>query len=337
MDQHENPIEILTVEDAIKALDRQKGSFEEWLECATIFSKLSMWDYLEKAAYRALESATTRPIKPSLLVDAAKRYAAGALGDFKNKSDFEMSCKNVTRDLNNIRASLPKERIRLDEQLAKLTQDLDEILILLSVGSPEALTSIAARLRKKLGRSDLAIRVADIALRQDNGVIPGYVVRGSALTDIGEYTRAIVDFELAERDRKSRPYAVAAHTRLLIRQGKFKDAMTKGQELYLQKMSRPLILLMIAAARGANNRDEFERLMKLAETVKDSGKGSGRILLMRQAIRLLIENGQFETARKLIEEISEFDRPSQVKALNQSLQRALRLHSLKINTNDPHP
>ena len=332
MDQHENPIEILTVEDAIKALDRKRGSFEEWLECATIFAKLSMWDYLEKAAYRALESATTRPIKPSLLADAAKRYAAGALGDFKNKSEFEMSCRNTSRDLKKIRESLPKGRTKVDEQLENLTQILDEILILLADGSPEALTSIASRLRKRLGRSDLAIRVADIALRQDSSVIPGYVVRGSALTDVGEYTRAILDFELAERDKKSRPYAIAAHTRLLIRQGKFKDALTKGQELYLRKMSRPLILLMIAAARGANNRDEFERLMKLAESVKDSGKGSGRTLLMRQAIRLLIENGQFDTAKRLIEEISEFDRPSQVKALNQSLQRAIRLHSLKIDT-----
>lgn len=328
----ETPIEILTVEDAIKALDRKRGSFEEWLECANIFAKFSMWNYLEKAAYRALESATTRPIKPSLLVDAAKRYAAGALGDFKDKSDFEISCRNTTRDLNKIRESLPKTTSRVSEQLDNLTQVLDEILILLADGSSEALTSIAARLRKRLGRSDLAIRVADIALRQDSSVIPGYVVRGSALTDIGEYTRAIVDFEFAEKDKKSRPYAVAGHTRLLIRQGRFKDALIKGQELYLRKMSRPIILLMIAAARGANNRDEFERLMKLAETVKDAGKGSGRTLLMRQAIRLLIENGQFDIARKLIEEISEFDRPSQVKALNQSLQQALKLHSLNIDT-----
>ncbi len=332
MEQRENPIEIFTVKDAITALDRKRGSFEEWLECATIFAKLSMWDYLEKAAYRALESATTRPIKPSLLVDAAKRYAAGALGDFKNKSDFEMSCRNTSKDLKKIRESLPKGRTKIDEQLENLTQILDEILILLADGSPEALTSIASRLRKRLGRSDLAIRVADIALRQDSSVIPGYVVRGSALTDVGEYTRAILDLELAERDKKSRPYAIAAHTRLLIRQGKFNDALTKGQELYLRKMSRPLILLMIAAARGANNRDEFERLMKLAESVKDSGKGSGRTLLMRQAVRLLIENGQLDTAKRLIEEISEFDRPSQIKALNQSLQRAIRLHSLKIDT-----
>jgi tetratricopeptide (TPR) repeat protein len=332
VEQRENPIEIFTVKDAITALDRKRGSFEEWLECATIFAKLSMWDYLEKAAYRALESATTRPIKPSLLVDAAKRYAAGALGDFKNKSDFEMSCRNTSKDLKKIRESLPKGRTKIDEQLENLTQILDEILILLADGSPEALTSIASRLRKRLGRSDLAIRVADIALRQDSSVIPGYVVRGSALTDVGEYTRAILDLELAERDKKSRPYAIAAHTRLLIRQGKFNDALTKGQELYLRKMSRPLILLMIAAARGANNRDEFERLMKLAESVKDSGKGSGRTLLMRQAVRLLIENGQLDTAKRLIEEISEFDRPSQIKALNQSLQRAIRLHSLKIDT-----
>ena len=333
MDPHGAPIEIFTVEDAIKALDRQKGSFEEWLECATIFAKLSMWEYLEKAAYRALESAASRPIKPSLLVDAAKRYAAGALGDFKNKSEFEVSCRDTTRDLKKIRESLPKGATKVYEQLDNLTQVLDEILILLADGSPEALTSIAARLRKRLGRSDLAIRVADIALRQDSSVIPGYVVRGSALTDIGEYSRAIIDFEFAERDRKSRPYAVAAHTRMLIRQGKFKDALSMGQELYLRKMSRPIILLMIAAARGANNRDEFERLMKLADSVKDAGKGSGRTLLMRQAIRLLIDNGQFDIARKLLEEISEFDRPSQVKALNKSLQQSLKLHSLRINTN----
>ena len=331
MDPRGAPIEIFNVEDAIKALDRKKGSFEEWLECATIFAKFSMWEYLEKAAYRALESATSRPIRPSLLVDAAKRYAAGSLGDFKNKSEFEASCRSTTRDLKKIRETLPKGATKVDEQLDNLTQVLDEILILLADGSPEALTSIAARLRKRLGRSDLAIRVADIALRQDSSVIPGYVVRGSALTDIGEYSRAIVDFEFAERDKKSRPYAIAAHTRLLIRQGMFKDALTKGQELYLRKMTRPIILLMIAAAHGANNRVEFERLMKLAESVKDAGKGSGRTLLMRQAIRLLIENGQFDIARKLLEEISEFDRPSQIKALNKSLQQALRLHSLKMD------
>ena len=44
MEQRENPIEIFTVKDAIKALDRKRGSFEEWLECATIFAIMVVID-----------------------------------------------------------------------------------------------------------------------------------------------------------------------------------------------------------------------------------------------------------------------------------------------------
>lgn len=321
----QEPIEIWTLEDALNALNRSRGSFEEWLECAAIFAKYSRWRELERAAELALESATKRTIRPALLADAAKRFAAGSLGDFKNKSDFELNCRKSSNELIRIKSTIPVEKKRMRDQIDSLMKVLDEILILLSDGSPEALTSIAARLRKKLGRPDLAIRVADIALKYDPLVIPGYVTRGSAFTDIGNYSSAVKDFEFAEKYPKSRTYAIAGYTRLLIRQGNFKHALIKGEELFLNKISRPLILLLIAAARGANDKEKFERLIKLAESVKDTGKGSGRTLLMRQAIRILIENEQFETAQELLDELTLFDRPSQISSLKKQLNQAQKL------------
>ena len=312
---------IQSLDDAIAALKRKKGSFEEWLECAQIFAKHSMWSHLEEASKRALESALKRPIKPTLLIEAAKRYASGSLKVFNSKSEFESNCRKSQKELLALKEVIPIDKKRVHTYLESLNDELDEILILLADGSPEALTSIASRLRKRLGRSDLAIRVADIALHSDSSAIPAYVTRGSAHTDLGDFLHAESDFEFAEKDTKSRPYAIAGHTRLLIKQGKFVDALEKGDELLLRKVSRPIIFLMAAAAKGAGDHAAFERFLKIAESLPESTSGSGRTLLMRQAIRILIENRQFDAARELIQELATFDRPLQVKFLTTKLNK----------------
>ena len=312
---------IQSLDDAIAALKRKKGSFEEWLECAQIFAKHSMWSHLEEASKRALESALKRPIKPTLLIEAAKRYASGSLKVFNSKSEFESNCRKSQKELLALKEVIPIDKKRVHTYLESLNDELDEILILLADGSPEALTSIASRLRKRLGRSDLAIRVADIALHSDSSVIPAYVTRGSAHTDLGDFLHAESDFEFAEKDTKSRPYAIAGHTRLLIKQGKFVDALEKGDELLLRKVSRPIIFLMAAAAKGAGDHAAFERFLKIAESLPESTSGSGRTLLMRQAIRILIENRQFDASRELIQELATFYRPSQVKFLTTKLNK----------------
>ena len=262
-----------------------------------------------------------RPIKPTLLIEAAKRYASGSLKVFNSKSEFESNCRKSQKELLALKEVIPIDKKRVHTYLESLNDELDEILILLADGSPEALTSIASRLRKRLGRSDLAIRVADIALQSDSSVIPAYVTRGSAHTDLGDFLHAESDFEFAEKDTKSRPYAIAGHTRLLIKQGKFVDALEKGDELLLRKVSRPIIFLMAAAAKGAGDHAAFERFLKIAESLPESTSGSGRTLLMRQAIRILIENRQFDAARELIQELATFDRPSQVKFLTTKLNK----------------
>ena len=314
---------IKSLDDAIAALKRKKGSFEEWLECAQIFAKHSMWSHLEEASKRALESALKRPIKPTLLIEAAKRYASGSLKVFNSKSEFESNCRKSQKELLALKEVIPIDKKRVHTYLESLNDELDEILILLADGSPEALTSIASRLRKRLGRSDLAIRVADIALHSDSSAIPAYVTRGSAHTDLGDFLHAESDFEFAEKDTKSRPYAIAGHTRLLIKQGKFVDALEKGDELLLRKVSRPIIFLMAAATKGAGDHAAFERFLKIAESLPESTSGSGRTLLMRQAIRILIENRQFDAARELIQELATFDRPLQVKFLTTKLNKEL--------------
>ena len=314
---------IQSLDDAIAALKRKKGSFEELLECAQIFAKHSMWSHLEEASKRALESALKRPIKPTLLIEAAKRYASGSLKVFNSKSEFESNCRKSQKELLALKEVIPIDKKRVHTYLESLNDELDEILILLADGSPEALTSIASRLRKRLGRSDLAIRVADIALHSDSSAIPAYVTRGSAHTDLGDFLHAESDFEFAEKDTKSRPYAIAGHTRLLIKQGKFVDALEKGDELLLRKVSRPIIFLMAAAAKGAGDHAAFERFLKIAESLPESTSGSGRTLLMRQAIRILIENRQFDAARELIQELATFDRPLQVKFLTTKLNKEL--------------
>ena len=314
---------IQSLDDAIAALKRKKGSFEEWLECAQIFAKHSMWSHLEEASKRALESALKRPIKPTLLIEAAKRYASGSLKVFNSKSEFESNCRKSQKELLALKEVIPIDKKRVHTYLESLNDELDEILILLADGSPEALTSIASRLRKRLGRSDLAIRVADIALHSDSSAIPAYVTRGSAHTDLGDFLHAESDFEFAEKDTKSRHYAIAGHTRLLIKQGKFVDALEKGDELLLRKVSRPIIFLMAAAAKGAGDHAAFERFLKIAESLPESTSGSGRTLLMRKAIRILIENRQFDAARELIQELATFDRPLQVKFLTTKLNKEL--------------
>ena len=101
---------IQSLDDAIAALKRKKGSFEEWLECAQIFAKHSMWSHLEEASKRALESALKRPIKPTLLIEAARRYASGSLKVFNSKSEFESNCRKSQKELLALKEVIPIDK-----------------------------------------------------------------------------------------------------------------------------------------------------------------------------------------------------------------------------------
>jgi tetratricopeptide (TPR) repeat protein len=316
------PFEIATVSDALAALDRHKGSFEEWLDCARIFSANRMWEELEKAALRAMEAATNRPIKPILLKEAAMRFAAGSLKNFSSKSEFKDNCDETISTLKEFSELFPSESDRIKTHFDSVIEALDEITILLADGSAQALVSIASKLRKRVGRPDLSIIVAGVALQLDSEQFAAHTTRGSAFTEMEEFGKALSDFSIAENDAKCRPYAIAGHTKLLITQGDFQDALEIGSELLRRKHSRPMLYMLAAAAKGAGDESKFNWLVKQAEALPDVQPGTGKILLLRQSIRILIENRQYDVAESLVAQLAEFDKPARIKSLRAQIDKA---------------
>jgi hypothetical protein len=199
---------------------------------------------------------------------------------------------------------------------------LDEITILLADGSPQALVSIASKLRKRVGRPDLSIIVAGVALQLDSEQFAAHTTRGSAFTEMEEFGKALNDFSIAEKDPKCRPYAIAGHTKLLITQGDFHYALEIGSELLKRKHSRPLLYMLAAAAKGAGDENKFNWLVKQAEALPDVPPGTGKILLLRQSIRILIENKQFDIAEALVAQLAEIDKPARIKTLQAQIGKA---------------
>lgn len=316
------PVEIATVSDAIAALERRKGSFEEWLDCARIFSTNRMWDELEKSAFRAMEAATNRPIRPILLKEAATRFAAGSLKNFSSKSEFKDNCDETISTLKEFSKLFPNESDQMKTYFDSVIEALDEITILLADGSPQALVSIASKLRKRVGRPDLSIIVAGVALQLDSEQFAAHTTRGSAFTEMEEYGKALSDFSIAEKDPKCRPYAIAGHTKLLITQGDFRHALEIGSELLKRKHSRPMLYMLAAAAKGAGDENKFNWLVKQAEALPDVPPGTGKILLLRQSIRILIENKQFDIAEALVAQLAEIDKPARIKSLQAQISKA---------------
>lgn len=316
------PVAIATVSDAMAALDRRKGSFEEWLDCARIFSANRMWDELEKSALRAMEAAANRPIKPILLKEAAMRFAAGSLKSFSSKSEFKDNCDETISALKEFSKLFPSESDRMKTYFDSVIEALDEITILLADGSPQALVSIASKLRKRVGRPDLAIIVAGVALQLDSEQFAAHTTRGSAFTEMEEFGKALSDFSIAEKDPKCRPYAIAGHTKLLITQGDFQHALEIGSELLMRKHSRPMLYMLAAAAKGAGDEGKFNWLVKQAEALPDIPPGTGKILLIRQSIRILIENKQFDIAEALVAQLAETDKPARIKTLRAQIGKA---------------
>jgi hypothetical protein len=316
------PVAIATVSDAIAALNRRKGSFEEWLDCARIFSANRMWDDLEKSALRAMEAAANRPIRPILLKEAAMRFAAGSLKSFSSKSEFKDNCDETISALKEFSKLFPSESDRMKTHFDSVIEALDEITILLADGSPQALVSIASKLRKRVGRPDLSIIVAGVALQIDSEQFAAHTTRGSAFTEMEEFGKALSDFSIAEKDPKCRPYAIAGHTKLLITQGDFQYALEIGSELLSRKHSRPMLYMLAAAAKGAGDESKFNWLVKQAEALPDVPPGTGKILLLRQSIRILIENKQFDVAEALVVQLAEIDKPARIKTLRAQIARA---------------
>jgi len=316
------PIPITNVLEARDALKRKKGSFEEWLDCARIFGVNRLWDELEQAALKALESAVNRPIKPVLLKQAALNFAAGSLKIFSSKEEFGRNCRETIFTLREFSNLFPKESERIKTYIDSVIQALDEITILLADGSPQALVSIASKLRKSIGRPDLSIIVAGVALKDDAEQYAAHTTRGAAYTELESYGMALDDFLIAENDAKSRPYAIAGHTKLLIMQGEFVSALDKGSELLKRKHTKPMLYMLAAAAKGAGDESKFNWLVKQAEALPDVRPGSGKILLLRQSIRILIENKQFDVAEALINQLSTIDKPGRINSLHVDLQKA---------------
>lgn len=316
------PVEIATVSDAIVALERRKGSFEEWLDCARIFSLNRMWDELEKSALRALEAATNRPIRPILLKEAAMRFAAGSLKTFSSKSEFKNNCDETISTLKEFSKLFPNASDRMKTCFDSVIEALDEITILLADGSPQALVSIASKLRKGVGRPDLSIIVAGVALQLDSEQFAAHTTRGSAYIEMEEFGKALSDFSIAEKDPKCRPYAIAGYTKLLIAQGDFRHALEIGSELLKRKHSRPMLYMLAAAAKGAGDESKFNWLIKQAEALPDVPPGTGRILLLRQSIRILIDNKKFDIAEALVVQLAEIDKPARIKSLRAQIGKA---------------
>lgn len=324
-----DPISIKTVDEANQALKRAKGSFEEWLECARIFSANRMWDQLEKAAQKALESATRRPLKATLLKEAAMRFAAGSLKEFHTKEEFKQNCEETSDSLSEFNALLNKDSESFKTYFESVIEALDEISLLLADGSPQALTSISSRLRKRLGRADLAVAVANVAINIDSKEYAAFTTRGAAFSELSEYERALSDFLFAEGDKQSRPYAIAGHTKLLIRQSHFRDAIDVGWELLKSgKNKKSILFLLAAAAKGAGDEEKFKWLVKEAESLTEVIPGSGKVLLTKQAIKILIENKQFDVADKLLVQYSEIASENRYKALRKEYLEAKRLQDI---------
>jgi tetratricopeptide (TPR) repeat protein len=322
---------ITTLSQARLALSRERGSFEEWLECTEVFAKTRNWSELETAAARALEAASNRPIKPPLLRQAAMRFAAGSLRNFTTKSQFEQSCKATSLSLRDYARLFPYTKNELKTYLDSTIETLDEIALLLTDSTSPAMVSIASKLRTKIGRPDLAAQVATVAINLESTQMAAYVTRGSAFVELEDYQRAYQDFIIAENDRHSRKYAVAGHTKMLICQANYSDALELGSELLRLPKSRPILYLLAAAAKGAGDSSKFDWLVKEAEKLPDVKQGSGRKLLIRQSIEILISHNQFDVAKALLDELKSFDRGKKVNALQESLIHAEAVYLSIIN------
>jgi hypothetical protein len=88
------------------------------------------------------------------------------------------------------------------------------------------------------------------------------------------------------------------------------------------KFSRPLLYLLAAAAKGADDETKFKWLVNQAEALPEVAEGTGKILLMRQSIRILIENKQFDVAEALLKQLETLDKPGRIKGLSVQIQKA---------------
>lgn len=326
MDKTESPIEIKTLDDARIALNRENGSFEEWLDCARIFSQNLDWPRLEMATEKAFTSIGNRDIGIINIREAATRFAAGSLSKVIKFEHLEIKSHETRSKLIHLKEQIPSDKKKQYEAIDSVIQVLDEVLLLLSDGTPEALVGVASRLRKRLGRPDLCIATANRVLAIQKDSAPARTTRGAAWTDLGRYEKALKDFEKAEMDKRGRIYALAGHSRLLICKGDFLEAFEVGSELLQTKVNKPILYMLAAAAKGAGLNEEFNRLVRIAEKLPGVTSKQGRLILTRKAIEFLIISKQFQLASEMILHLREFDKSRKPGDLEKLLRDERKIH-----------
>ena len=183
-----------TLEDVEAALDGERMSFEECMECVDLCVREEAWELRHRAAQRAVDLALVHQrIRAPNLVAAATQVVLAFLQRATGLNEVEERAEEGQRWLTSSSEDLSDrddEDRSVTRFLSETERQLQWLVHLVNDPTVGSLVRLSSLLRKWAERSDLAVEAGESAVAIDPDDLAARTTLGAGFADLGEYSKA---------------------------------------------------------------------------------------------------------------------------------------------------
>jgi tetratricopeptide (TPR) repeat protein len=294
----DEPREIVTAADVEAVLAAPKASFDELVLCVKASRSAQRPDLRHAAAERAFDTAMSVPFPHAgRLVDAALMVRDAALGTARELDEMPAAISEFQDWLDR------RSQLLDSDELLKMVTVLSQLQVCLSDSEPPTLIRLSSRLRK-VDRSDLAVAVAENAVRAEPDNAAALTTYGAALADVGRCEDAIGALRRAVKLEPQSGHARITLSRALHDAGKRIEALDYAWAAFrADPTSEHAVHRLLASASAVGDTDALEEARTaIAEATGTDAKTDVWLLVISS--EALLEVGRIDEATSLLAEAS---------------------------------
>lgn len=308
-----------TLEDVEAALDGERMSFEECMECVDLCVREEAWELRHRAAQRAVDLALVHQrIRAPNLVAAATQVVLAFLQRATGLNEVEERAEEGQRWLTSSSEDLSDrddEDRSVTRFLSETERQLQWLVHLVNDPTVGSLVRLSSLLRKWAERSDLAVEAGESAVAIDPDDLAARTTLGAGFADLGEYSKAREHLSHALRLNPEHRHALTSLSRVAQECGELPQALELAERAFELDQLSLYSAHRLAAAAAATGEDELLQaaLEKISAGVESHGgmREDGWLELL--AAEVLADVGRLDDALAAARQLaSQSDLPADI-------------------------
>jgi hypothetical protein len=257
------------------------------------------WELVHNLGNAALRSVAARDARVGQLESAALGVAQGWIGPAADLAGLPVAIYEAAQSL----ASMPNPEPLVSDAVARVRGELDELRLLVRTSdSRTSLEKLCSKLRR-VGRPDLGIEAATLALVQTPSSVVALTTRGAAYVDCGRLSEGYRDLRDAWDVRRSH-YPACALSRLFRMKEEHSEALRWASTAVDMRLERSTVCTYAAAAAASGDPDALATAAGLfARLGGDVSAEEMHDYTVVQGARMIGEQGERDLAARLLVQV----------------------------------